>query len=45
MGTGIQVQLRPKIKPENKLSDEPWWTQCFQRTADAIVALNQEVDQ
>jgi hypothetical protein len=45
MGTGIQFQMRLRIKPENKLSDEPWWTQFFKRTAVAIVTSNQEADQ
>jgi hypothetical protein len=45
MGTDTQAQVVIKIKPGNKLSDEPWWMRCFKRTAVAIVTLNQEADQ
>jgi hypothetical protein len=45
MGRDIQAQVMSMIKPENKLSDEPWWTRYFKRTAVAIVTLNQDADQ
>jgi hypothetical protein len=45
MGTDKQVQVVSMIKPENKLSDEPWWTRYFKHTAVAIVTSNQDADQ
>jgi hypothetical protein len=41
MAIAIQSQMRKKIVPESKLSDEPWWKRCFKRTAVTIITLSQ----